>query len=518
MRVQALGHAGLRLDHCDTRVVIDPWFNPEGAFQASWFPFPRNDHILSGELFQATAIVISHEHMDHVDPWFLARVSPSVPVIIPTYPAPALKEKILVAGQRPIVEVEPWQRHRIADDVTIFFVSETSPMNHDSAMILEAGGRSLVNLNDARISPPQLRKIRSMVGGNVDVLALQGAGASWFPICYDYPAPRMAELSLSKRRAKLGYVERVVGIVEPAVTLPTAGPPCFLDDELRLYNEELGAAGIFPTQDQVAAHLGAAGLEDVATLLPGDVWDTDAGSHIGDDHWRGFSFAESEQYIDDYARVRLGDIAAVRQRHPMPQHDLWPSFLAYFDPLLEMNEYFNDQIGMRVGFDITGPGGGAWAVDFRPGQEGVFADLGDCQYRYTFEGRWLPPIVEGRVPWEDFFLSLRFRSRRNPDLYNDHLLGLLKFAVPEALDAVQEYETAEHVEAVTLVEADGVAYEIQRYCPHAGLDLAESAEVLPGPILRCLGHHYEFDLTTGECVNGQTGPLQTAVVIGASSS
>jgi UDP-MurNAc hydroxylase len=116
-------------------------------------------------------------------------------------------------------------------------------------------------------------------------------------------------------------------------------------------------------------------------------------------------------------------------------------------------------------------------------------------------------LLDGSVPWEDFFLSCRFRAYRHPDVYNDHLLGLLKFAWPEALDAVEEYETHDTSEERITIRVDGVDYAVQRYCPHAKQDLAETGEVLEGGILRCLGHHYEFDIATGECVNGKSKPL-----------
>jgi UDP-MurNAc hydroxylase len=112
------------------------------------------------------------------------------------------------------------------------------------------------------------------------------------------------------------------------------------------------------------------------------------------------------------------------------------------------------------------------------------------------------------MPWEDFFLSLRFRAWRDPDLYNDHLLGLLKFARREALDAVERYETSMVADERIIIHADGRSYRVQRYCPHAGNDLLESGEVLPGGILRCLAHHYEFSLDTGACINGTCTPLE----------
>ena len=95
MKVTALGHAGLKAETSKATLLMDPWFSPEGAFQASWFQFPDNSHLLSPELLSPTAIAVSHEHLDHIDPWFLSKVPATVPVIIPRYPSPVLKQKIM---------------------------------------------------------------------------------------------------------------------------------------------------------------------------------------------------------------------------------------------------------------------------------------------------------------------------------------------------------------------------------------------------------------------------------------
>jgi nitrite reductase/ring-hydroxylating ferredoxin subunit len=52
------------------------------------------------------------------------------------------------------------------------------------------------------------------------------------------------------------------------------------------------------------------------------------------------------------------------------------------------------------------------------------------------------------------------------------------------------------------VHAEGRSYSVARYCPHAGNDLKDTGEVLPGRVLRCLAHRYEFSLDTGRCLNG----------------
>jgi UDP-MurNAc hydroxylase len=508
MKVTSLGHAGLKVETRCATVLVDPWLSPEGAFLASWFQYPNNQHLITPSLFEPTAIAISHEHLDHLDPWFLAQVPAQVPVIIPQYQSSVLRRKVAAAGSREIVEVPPWKPWKLAEETSIFFVPEESPMNHDSAVVIVGEDRILLNLNDARLSPSQLKSIRTKVGGTIDLLALQGAGASWYPMCYEYSQERRRELSHQKRMAKFSYVVRAIKAVEPVTAIPFAGPPCFLDPELAQFNAEM-EDGIFPDQQQVVDWLAEQGLKDIPILLPGDRWNTDTQTKESDPIWNDFSFAARHSYLDSYAELRSSRIEAVKARYPEPIDSLWERFRGYFERLLAMSSYFNQRIDMRVGFDIVGSGGGRWAVDFRQGSQGVFDVAGECAYWYRFASRWLPPILDGSIPWEDFFLSLRFQASRNPDIYNDHLLGLLKFSQSKALKAVENYELAMNSQEQIAIHAEGQNYLVQRYCPHAGQDLLEVGEVLPGGILRCLGHHYDFDLTTGQCLNGNCTALDS---------
>lgn len=509
MRVTHLGHAGLQVKTRHATVLVDPWFSPEGAFQASWFQYPENSHLISPSLFTPSAIVISHEHIDHVDGWVLARVPAHVPVIIHNYPSPELRRKVLAAGDREVIAVDAWTPVDIADGTRVFFVPEDSPMNHDAAVVIEGDGRILLDLNDARLSPVQLRAIRAKVGGVVDLFALQAAGASWYPLCYEYPAERRLELSRRKRLARFGYVARAIRVVDARAALPFAGPPCFLDPDLFHHNREMEEWGIFPDQHQAADWLQHRGFTNVLVLLPGDAWDADSATKSPDPAWSAFSPSDRWPYLRGYAERRRAQIATVLVRHPNPRTSLWGSFRDYFQRLLTMSPYFNQKINMRVAFEITGGGGGAWSVDFRPESTGVYASAEDCGYGYRIASRWLPPIFSGSVPWEDFFLSLRFSAWRSPDMYNDHLLGLLKLAHPGALKAVEEFEATINTEDRITVHAEDRSYRIQRRCPHAGNDLLDTGEILPGRIIRCLAHHYEFSLDTGACVTGTSSPLKT---------
>lgn len=506
MRITSLGHAGLKVETSGATLLVDPWFSPEGAFQGSWFPFPENAHLLENpSLRSPTAIVLSHEHIDHVDPWFIAQVPANVPVIFPRTPNDALRRKIASAGARRLSEANPWERQRVADGASVFFVPEASPMNHDSAIVIEGDGQTLLDLNDARLFGVQVRSIRQRVGGRIDAFAFQGAGASWYPMCYGYPQAEADRLAVQKRMAKLHYADKCVSLLEPIVALPFAGPPAFLDPELFHHNAQM-EGGIFPDQAQVADFLAQRGHR-CSVLLPGDSWDADLRAKELDATWSGFDYGDRRSYLEAYAARRAGHVAAARARYPEPNASLWDPFCEHFESLLAMSPYFNGKIGMQVGFRITGAGGGHWAIDFRSGEVSADPEDGSSSVEYTFDSRWLVPILDHRVHWEDFFLSMRFSARRNPDLYNDHLLGLLKFAEPAALDAVQSYEQSLELNERIKLEVDGRSYSVSRYCPHAGNDLMETGEVLPGGVLRCLAHHYEFDLRTGRCLNGMISPL-----------
>jgi UDP-MurNAc hydroxylase len=164
---------------------------------------------------------------------------------------------------------------------------------------------------------------------------------------------------------------------------------------------------------------------------------------------------------------------------------------------------------MTVRFELSGAVEGRWDVDLRP--EGVRVDLTGrahrpADYGFRLDSRWLAAVISGRIAWEDLFLSLRFSAWRNPDIYNDYLIGLLKHADPSALAAVENYELTRDLDNTVVVSDGDRSWEVSRLCPHASEDLGVGAVIRDG-VLRCLGHNFEFDLATGACLNARCAPL-----------
>src|SRR4029077_7043617 len=114
-----------------------------------------------------------------------------------------------------------------------------------------------------------------------------------------------------------------------------------------------------------------------------------------------------------------------------------------------------------------------------------------ADYGFRLDSRWLAPLIFGPIARGGLFLSMRFSAWRDPDIYNDYLIGLLKHAEPQALDAVGAYERGRETGEESVVDATPGRNEIHRYRPHAGEDLAIGSIVVDG-VIRCLGHNLEF--------------------------
>lgn len=500
MRVQFLGHAGLLIDSGRTRLLIDGWFSPEGAFDAAWYQLPQNHHIGEWDWSGLTGVIVSHEHMDHLDPAFLRRLPAELPIYVTSYPSTLLQRKILrTVGRAPkILRTE--KEHRIGDiDVRIW--TEPSPMNHDSVWLFKHGGQSVLHTVDSRLTDEQLDEVMACAGGSPDLLLVQGAGASWYPLTYEnYDDATKHARGLKKRAQKLSYALATANHLRPKIVAVCSGPAAFLDESLRYANKDPS----FPTPGESRVWLREAGYEGrVEAPLPGDRLDLTDGALTEDSAMHAqFAWADAPTYVEQYARRMQPNIAEVyRRADELVVPDMHEAICAHFEKMTSLSPYFNERIGMTLCLEVEGPQGGTWLVDFGPAPRVRRAVGGEPhQYRYRLHSRWLKRILAGEVPWEDFLLSLRFSARRDPDVYNDHLLGVLKFNDASTLHAVEKWERTLSDETIVVTAKDGCRFEIAKYCPHAGASLEKAP--IEGHTITCLNHHYVFDLDSGRCLTG----------------
>jgi UDP-MurNAc hydroxylase len=500
MNVSFLGHAGILVESGATRLLMDPWFSREGAFDASWYQLPENHHLAGRDWSGLTGVIVSHEHMDHLDPEFLRTLPPSLPIFVTSYASSLLSAKILrLVGRRPHI-LRTGKEHRIGD-IDIRTWTELSPMNHDSVWLFKSGGRSILHTVDSRLSEEQLDEVLACAGASPDLLLIQGAGASWYPLCYEnYDDATKHARGRKKREQKLRYALSTAKRLQPGVVVVNAGPAAFLDESLRFANDDPS----FPTPSESCEWLKQAGYGGrVEAPLPGDAIDLATGVLVPDREMHArFSWERARSYIEMYAeRMRPFIEQVYRRADAIVVDDMDAAVRSHFERMASLSPYFNERIGATLRLEVEGPQGGAWHIDFGPSPRVRRAAPGDpFQYRYRLHSRWLKRILVDHVPWEDFLLGLRFSAFRDPDVYNDHLLGVLKFNDAKSLKAVENWEKSSSDERIVIATGDGCRYEIAKYCAHAGASL-ENAPI-DGHTITCLNHHYVFDLDTGRCLTG----------------
>jgi UDP-MurNAc hydroxylase len=518
MKAEFFGHACLKLRvGSGPAVLTDPWFSPRGAFFGSWFQFPENAPLLDAALEGVTAICVSHHHADHLDRSTLRHAcerAPGLTIHVPQYQTTWFARRlsrVLPEIRSRIVEHPAYEPFPTDDGVSVFFVPEESPEYIDSAIVYTAGDSSVVDLNDARLTRDQLVRIRAMVG-EVDILALQGSGASEYPINYSYAEADMRARSVEKRRAKLEHCLRIIDVLEPRRVLFFAGPPVFLDEALSRFNAR-SELSVFPDQLDIVRAV-ERDRPDIAArtvfVLPGEELDdarlwsaTDLSSP------RLHPYLDKDAYIADYAKRRSG--IAPFEAGEVPDDVV---VMAHLELLVRMSPAACRAIGGDVTFIIKGGAAErAFTVDFEhrrvfPGQSA--APL----YVLTVPASCFNAVVEETATWDDVFLSFRMTFDERTDRFVAMLKTLLKYPDLELLRATQAYDAAFGTEGSDTpmidVSCGERRFRIQRFCPHAGGDLQHHARVDDDGTITCLAHRFRFDLETGECLTASRYRLKVA--------
>src|SRR6195952_3728171 len=307
MRVTGLGHASMLIETEFGSILTDPWVNP--AYFGSWFPFPDNSRLDWDSIGQADYLFVSHLHHDHFDPEHLRRyISKKATVLLPDYPTTELEDQLRELGFRSFVKTHNDEVLDL-DGLQVMVNSLISPTDGpigDSSLWLSDGNTILLNQNDAR--PSDLTSFQRL--GHVDVHMLQFSGAIWFPMVYDLPKRAKQALGATKRERQFDRTLRYIKDLEASYVFPTAGPPCFLDEELWGFNDIFGdESNIFPDQKVYLDWMSERGRDNGRLMLPGSV------AHVSEpgcpvEH--PISDAEVEKLFADKAGY-LRDMAERRQ-------------------------------------------------------------------------------------------------------------------------------------------------------------------------------------------------------------
>ena len=219
----------------------------------------------------------------------------------------------------------------------------------DSSLSVADETAAILNQNDAR--PVDLDAIQAF--GPYDAHFLQFSGAIWWPWTYELPEAAKRSFGAAKRANGMDRAARYVKAIGARYVVPSAGPPCFLDDELFGLNDLTGdPANTFPDQTVFLDYL----REHRHRGRPRA--DPRRGADVDHDHcevrWPTTAddamepFTDKERYLRDYAARMRDRIAADKRGWPAPGVDVLAELKAWFEPLLELAGHIRAGVGGPV--------------------------------------------------------------------------------------------------------------------------------------------------------------------------
>ena len=353
MQAISIGHAGILIRTRGITIVCDPWFEP--AFFASWFVFPRNDRLpddIMHDVCNPDFLYVSHLHGDHFDiPFLTERMNKDTTVILPGFPTREMERTFSKLGFRKFIRTQNAEETEIADGVRVAVHVETSITDGpggDSALVVSDGTGRLVNQNDCRTTDV------GALGrhGRVDLHFLQFSGAIWYPMVYDETPERMRELIDVKVDSQFTRAMRYVDVVDARYVVPSAGPPCFLDESLFGFNMITGdELSIFPDQREFLAKLTAAGHQGIMNV-PGTCIeigpDSMSVTHPMPSSDVEAIFSEKERYLRAYQADWAPWLAGHKAGWIAARPDLLERLKAWWEPLMAIAPKLRSAIGAGI--------------------------------------------------------------------------------------------------------------------------------------------------------------------------
>ncbi len=514
MRATAIGHAGMLIETGGGSILCDPWFVP--AFFGSWFPFPRNDQLsddLRARIESADFLYVSHLHGDHHDePWLREHLRRDIPILLPGFPTREQQRTLAALGFTEFIRTTDTEELEIAPGLRVAIHIESSITDGpggDSALVVMDGESILVNQNDCRTT--DLGQLRSH--GPVDLHWLQYSGAIWYPMVYEMPDDEKATLCRAKIDSQFARAMRYVEKIDARAIVPSAGPPCFLDDDLFWLNMIDGdELSIFPDQTVFLDRLALAERTGILNI-PGTQIDVAPGTievtHPLPDDEVAAIFTEKREYLRRYQADWAGWLADLKATWTPPTTDLLATLKSWWEPLLAMAPTLRTQVGANM---LVRAGDLEVLVDFPAGE--VRAHAGEpYAFRFDIPRELVETVAAQRaVDWSNsLLLSCRWTAWRDGE-FNEYVYNFLKSLSRERMKRAE----AEVVRKLSPPDAETMANEpdirigdhiVQRRCPHRNADLEAFGEI-DGCEFVCTLHGWRFDLETGRCLTSADHPLR----------
>ena len=295
---QILSHAGLAVRVGGFELLVDPWL-VGSTYWRSWWNYPPVDPALVATL-RPDAIYLTHIHWDHFQGVSLRRFPRSTPIYVPASGSDRMVRDLRSMGFGDVREMSLGRRTRLADGLTI--TSYPFGVFLDSALVIEAGGTTILDANDAKVMGRPLAHLLSR-HPPID-FALRSHSSANSRLCYEIIG--RPEAPLDDEGRYLRSFEAFAVRSGARYAIPFASNHCHLHPDTWRFNAHV------QTPERVAAHVRASGRErpEVVVMVSGDSWSGEHGFRISGEDW----FGRREERLDAYREARAPALARSAER------------------------------------------------------------------------------------------------------------------------------------------------------------------------------------------------------------
>ncbi|MGB6307211.1 MAG: MBL fold metallo-hydrolase [Steroidobacteraceae bacterium] len=300
MEFEILSHAGLRIEHGGSTLIVDPWLIGS-AYWRSWWNYPPLDHARVQSL-KADFIYLSHIHWDHFHGPSLRMLGKDVQVLLPEDRYSRMRDDLRAMGFKRVLELPHGKSFKLSADFAItpflFF-----PLT-DSMLAVRAGNTVLLDANDCKICGLPLRHVKRQFP-SIDFVLRSHSSANT-RVCHEYLDGDNSNYDgVDDKEGYLRSFANFMSAVKPRYAVPFASNHCHLHREARRFNRWQQTPK--DVQDYFRRYKAETGTAtELVSMLPGSVWNDRTGFALASEaQW----FSDRERQIEAYAEANAQTLA-----------------------------------------------------------------------------------------------------------------------------------------------------------------------------------------------------------------
>lgn len=235
MKIEYVSHACLFIETEDLRIATDPWL-ADATYCGQWHLFPKP--VNAERVKSADVLLISHGHEDHLHEATLKTLPKATRIFYPYSFFGGAKEYIESLGFEDVRECVTFKKYKLSDKTDVTFIINS----HDSIMVIESGGKVLINVNDALHSSPEkiidfyVNEI-NVKWKKIDYVFCGFGGASYFPNAMHLAGKDDYAIAIAREQLFAHNFCRVVKGLKSKIAVPFAADFALLGDKQRWIND-----------------------------------------------------------------------------------------------------------------------------------------------------------------------------------------------------------------------------------------------------------------------------------------